>query len=211
MKSFLSAPIVCLITRGDTTADNFEHNKTEIIKLVDLAVDLGVSMIQIREKRLSAGLLLSLVRDAARLTAGTGTKLLVNDRADIAVAGNADGVHLTTVSPPVGKIRDRFGEDLIIGVSAHSSEAVGKARLGGADFAVYGPVFMMPGKAEPVGLDRVVAVCTAHDPFPVLALGGIDSENYRAALDAGAAGFAAIRSLNNADSLRKIMNEIRSL
>jgi thiamine-phosphate pyrophosphorylase len=78
-----------------------------------------------------------------------------------------------------------------------------------ADLAVFGPVFESPGKGVPVGLDELSNVCGALSPFQVIGLGGIDEGNWRSVLRAGASGIAGIRSLNDPNSLRTIMREIK--
>lgn len=211
MTTPIPAPIVYLITAGDASAENFEQKKAEIVCHIRSAAKLGVPLVQIREKRLSAKLLLMLVREAVEAAAGSGTRLLVNGRADVAAAAGADGVHLTAASPSARSIRESFGNDLLIGVSCHTAEDVADATAGGADFAVFGPVFATPGKSAPVGTSDLAAVCAENKGFPVIALGGIDHNNYRSALNAGASGFAAIRALNDEAALERIMNEIRSI
>lgn len=203
-------PITYLITPGHATPENFDINKAEILATVRRAVDCGVTFIQLREKQLTAKQLFELTADASRLTSGSGTRLLVNDRADIAVAAGADGVHLTSTSLPAGLIRQAFGSELLIGVSTHTEDEIASARQDGADLAVFGPVFAVPEKSSPVGIDVLRSICDRAGNFPVLALGGIDLVNYRSALDAGAAGIAAIRLFGDADLsevMRKIANE----
>lgn len=188
---------------------NFDAASVEILDIIRIAVDEGISMVQIREKRLPARLLCELVEATEEITRGTATKLLVNDRADIAVAAGADGVHLTANSLPPEVIRDKFPARLLIGVSVHSIEAATEAAVSRADFAVFGPVFLTPGKDQPHGLERLARVSDRLDPFPILALGGIDEMNVDAVLAAGASGFAAIRALNDPISMRSIMKTLR--
>ncbi len=205
----LATPLSYLITKGEATAMNFDAASVEILDIIRIAVDEGISMVQIREKRLPARLLCELVEATEEITRGTATKLLVNDRADIAVAAGADGVHLTANSLPPEVIRNKFPSGLLIGVSVHSIEAAAEAARRGADFAVLGPVFSTPGKGEPIGIEQFGYVCDRLKPFPVLALGGIDEMNVDAVLAAGASGFAAIRALNDPISMRSIMKTLR--
>ena len=140
--------------------------------------------------------LYDLVVRAASITQGTVTKLLVNDRADIARAAGADGVHLTTHSLPAAVVRSGFGPEFLIGVSSHSLEEAQAARDGGADFVVFGPVFETESKrayGPPQGLDKLREVTRELNEFPVFAIGGITLDNIAACLEAGAAGIAAIR------------------
>jgi thiamine-phosphate pyrophosphorylase len=109
-------PIIYLITKGEATRSNFVAARREILDIVRLAVDKNVSLVQLREKRLSARALFELTVATAEITRGSATRLLVNDRADIAVAAGADGVHLTANSLPVEVIRRSFPRDLIVGV-----------------------------------------------------------------------------------------------
>lgn len=196
MSDLFDKSIVCLITKGEANTANFPVKKKEILQITGNAVEAGISLIQIREKHLNAGLVFELVSEAAKITSKTGTKLLVNDRADIALAANADGVHLPANSLSADLVRRGFPGDFIIGVSTHSLEEAESAAKQGADFVAFGPVFATSGKGEPKGLEELGHVCSVLRPFPVIALGGIDETNYRSVVNAGARGFAAIRYLN---------------
>ncbi|HSK73131.1 MAG TPA: thiamine phosphate synthase [Pyrinomonadaceae bacterium] len=201
--------MIYLITTGEATAENFNRQKEQILKIIKASVEAKISLIQIREKKLTARLLFELARASALITKNTETKLLINDRADIALAAGADGVHLTSVSIPTNIIRRNFPENFIIGVSAHSLEKAENAKEQGADFVTFSPIFFTPNKGEPQGLENLRKVCEKLKPFPVVALGGIDENNYKTVLQSGASGFAAIRFLNNTDNLRKITKELR--
>ncbi|MEO6589919.1 MAG: thiamine phosphate synthase [Pyrinomonadaceae bacterium] len=203
----MTKPIIYLITEGNLTEENFADNKQRIFKLVEIAVENKISFIQVREKQVSSKLVFELASQAVKITKNSQTKLLVNDRADIALAANADGVHLTENSIPAEIIRKNFPEKFIIGVSTHSLKAAEKAKKQGADFVTFSPVFSSPGKGEPQGLGNLTEICKKLKPFPVLALGGIDETNYRSVLQSGANGFAAIRFLNKAENLQKLKRE----
>ena len=172
--------------------------------MIEASVENGISLIQIREKKLSARLLFELTSESAKITGKSTVKLLVNDRADVAVAAKADGVHLTenSISPEI--IRHNFPSDFIVGVSTHSIETAEKARNQKADFVVFSPVFASPNKGEPQGLKKLAEVCERLKPFPVIALGGIDKTNYKSVLENGASGFAAIRFLNDFENLKML-------
>lgn len=190
-------PLIYLITKGEAQASNFSEKRREIIETIRIAVEAGVSLVQLREKKLPARSLFDLTAEAVAILRGSETGLLVNDRADIAFAAKADGVHLTANSLPTNVIRKSFPVDFVIGVSTHTAEAAMDASANGADFVVFGPVFETPNKGEPTGLAKLAEVCERLRPFPVLALGGIDDTNILPVLQVGAAGFAAIRSLND--------------
>jgi thiamine-phosphate pyrophosphorylase len=199
----LAKPLIYLITKGETTAANFSEKKKETLEIIETAARHNASVIQIREKALSAKLLFELASEAAEITKNSETVLLVSDRADIALAAGADGVHLTGTSLSAETIRRNFPANFIIGVSAHSLEKVRQAKLQKADFAVFSPIFSTPNKSEPLGLDKLREVCEQVKPFPVLALGGIGEVNYKSVLKI-ADGFAAIRFLNDTENLRKL-------
>ena len=147
-----------------------------------------------------------------RLTAGTSTRLLVNDRADIAAGAGAHGVHLTTRSIDAGAIRKTFGEELLIGASTHSVDDAVAARDRGADLIVFGPIFETPSKLKygaPLGLESLSTVTTVLRNFPVLALGGITIGNARDCLNAGASGIAGISLFSDHTELAVIAGALR--
>jgi len=192
----LPVPIIYPITSGKANPD-------EILRLVRAAVDAEVPLFQIREKSLHARVLFELVARAAEITRGNRTRLLVNDRSDIARAAGADGVHLTTQSLPADVVRKIFGAEFLIGVSTHSLEEARLARAAGADFVVFGPVFEKRGYGAPQGVDKLAEVTRALGEFPVVAIGGITLDNVDECFRAGARGIAAIRLLNDTENLTK--------
>lgn len=201
-------PLIYFISDGSLTPQNFSEKSRELLKLISVAVDNEIPLIQIREKNLTARLVYELTTKAVAIAQRSKTKILVNDRADISFAADADGVHLTSNSLPVRLIRQSFPPNFIVGVSAHSLRDVETAKTHAADFAVYSPIYYSPDKGAPKGLDKLRQVCEKVQNFPVIALGGIDEINYRAVLETGAAGFAAIRFLNSAENLRNLKEEI---
>jgi thiamine-phosphate pyrophosphorylase len=216
MPLLLPKPILYLITRGATAEATTAASKEFgwILGQVSAAVAAGVQLIQLREKRLTARVLFELTACAAEITRGTSTRLLVNDRADIAVVAGADGVHLTTRSLEPRIVRRTFGDDLLIGASAHSLAEAKNARDGGADFIVFGPIFPTPSKEEygpPLGVDCLADVASELAPFPVLALGGISTDNALECLRAGASGVAGISLFRASEDLSRTCAEIRRL
>lgn len=196
MSRFPPTPVRCIITRGDLTEEDFQQRKPELLDVIRRSVEIGIELVQVREKQLDARRVYELAREAAAIATGTATRVLVNERFDIALAARAHGVHLTSRSIPVRKVRSCVPDDFLIGVSAHSKRSVRDARLEGADYAMLGNIFETPGKGEPLGLAALAETCASADGFPVIAVGGIDGGNCRSVLEAGAAGFAAIRYLN---------------
>ena len=162
---------------------------------MEAVVAAAVPLVQLREKSLSARVLYELAIRAAEIAKGSTTRLLVNDRFDIARAAGADGVHLTSRSLPPSVVRPICGPDFLIGVSTHALEEALNARAEGADFIVFGPVFETPSKqiyGAPQGLEKLRDVTNALHGFPVLAIGGINRDNTADCLSAGASGIAGI-------------------
>jgi thiamine-phosphate pyrophosphorylase len=167
-------------------------------------------MVQIRERDLSAKELFLLARRVNRLASGHEARLLINDRADVAASAGA-GVHLTTRSMRVDAVRKTFG-DMLIGASTHSMKEALGAESGGADFIVFGPVFETESKkiyGPPVGLEALGEVASRLK-IPVIAIGGVNLDNYHLALDRGAAGVAAISLFADAKDLRAVVQRIKS-
>jgi len=208
----LPNPIIYLITSGEATNHTLATDRPRLSALVKAAVAARVSLIQLREKKVSTRALYELTKSAALLTAGSSTRLLVNDRADIARAAGADGVHLTTNSLATETVRRAFGKDFLIGVSTHTLAEARAARDGGAGFAVFGPIFPTPSKemyGEPVGLEALRAATLALKTFPLIALGGLTERNAASALNAGARGVAAIRALSSPEQLEETVRAMR--
>jgi thiamine-phosphate pyrophosphorylase len=210
----LRAPASYLVSPGATTplTTPASADFQRLLALVRAATQARVDLIQLREKLLRPRVLYELAVRAADITRGTQTRLLVNDRADIASASGADGVHLATRSLEARIVRATFGREFLIGVSTHTLEEATAARDGGADFVVFGPVFDTPSKRElgsPVGLESLSVVARALAPLPVFAIGGVTRENTRRVINAGARGVAAIRLFGDAANLREVSEEIR--
>jgi thiamine-phosphate pyrophosphorylase len=211
----LSKPILYLITPGvtnESTTPNAPEFKS-VLNLITRAVNAGIDLIQIREKQLSARVLFDLAAQSAALTRGSRTRLLINDRADIAVTAGAAGVHLTTKSLDAASIRKAFGDQLLIGVSTHSQDEARSARAAGADFIVFGPVFATPSKMEygaPVGLAKLSDVSHELSDFPVLALGGVSLSNAAECFLSGASGIAGISLFSESSHLEDLATVIRA-
>ena len=169
--------------------------------VVEAALRGGARAFQLREKDLSPRELYPLALEMRQLTQTYGAHLLINDRIDVALAVDADGVHLTTTSLPASIARRVLGPERLIGVSTHTLTEAQVAADEGADFLVFGPVFFTPSKApygEPVGLDALRAVRAAVN-VPILAIGGIKKANLDQVLAVGADGIAVISAIISAD------------
>ena len=191
--------------------------RERLLKKIAEAALAGVDYVQLREKDLPTRELESLSREAAQLIreSRSKTRLLINSRTDIALAAQADGVHLTSrdVSPlDVKKIwREAQGPaEPIIGVSCHNEAEVIAAESAAADFVVFGPVFEKSGAPEILAIliDQLQNVCQRK--IPVLALGGITTENAQPCLEAGAAGIAGIRLFQD-NEVAAVVTKLRGL
>jgi len=201
-------PLTCMITAGECTDDNFRYTASTLLRSIDAAARGGVSMVQIREKKLSASYLFELAKSARSLTLTAETRIIINDRADIAIAADCHGVQLTSTSVEPEVIRKAFGERLEILVSVHSKEDVVAARKSGADMVLLAPIFATSGKSA-IGLGMLRDVCEANIGYPVIALGGIDKSNYKDTLEAGAKGVAGIRCFQENELLDEISLDFR--
>jgi thiamine-phosphate pyrophosphorylase len=211
----LRAPASYLVSPGATMALTTPASADfqRLLALVRAATQARVDLIQLREKLLRPRVLYELAARSVEITRGTQTRLLVNDRADIARASGTDGAHLSTRSLEARVVRATFGHEFLIGVSAHTLEEATAARDGGADFVVFGPVFDTPSKREfglPLGLESLSVVARTLAPLPVFAIGGVSRDNAPQVIRAGARGVAAIRLFGNAETLRNVAEEIRS-
>ena len=209
----LPSPIIYLITSGQTTSKTTpnSHEFSAILRLVEAAVASNISLVQLREKSLTARVLYELTSSAVAITRNSSTRLLVNDRFDIAMGAHADGVHLTSRSMSPDVVRSSCGPEFLIGASAHSLSEARLARDRGADLVVFGPVFETESKrayGAPQGLVKLREVCSALNGFPVIALGGVKVENARECFRSGAAGLAAISLFSDAAKLKSVVDEI---
>ena len=173
------------------------------------AVDGGANVVQLREKDLAGGELYELAITLRAVLRGRAL-FVVNDRADIALAAGADGVHLPERSIPIRAAREFVGESCLIGRSVHSVEAAVRAEQEGADYIVAGTVFATASKAgrtaAGTGLVREVADAVR---VPVVAVGGITEGNIAEVVAAGASGVAVIGAIMDANDPREAASLLR--
>lgn len=167
---------------------------------VSLAVAGGVDMVQLREKDLPAGELLKLATAIQKAIAGRAV-LIVNERVDVALAAEADGVQLGEDALPIHPVRQLVGSQTLIGRSVHSADGAEKAIAEGADFLVAGTMYATrshPG-IEPVGPSLIFSIAqqqaVAANPSPIIGIGGITAGNLGEVIRAGASGVAVITSI----------------
>ena len=187
-------PTVCLITSRQRLAADARTARDAIAALdrwLDDAIGC-VDLIQIREPDLDARVLWALTRAVTARAAGSGTVVVVNDRADVARAAGADGVHLPAAGPPLARVRAFGPAGWILGRSVHT---IAEVEAGAeADYLIFGTVFpsaSKPSGAPAAGLARLQEAAAATTR-PVLAVGGIDAPRAGECRRAGAAGIAAI-------------------
>lgn len=221
--------ILCYITdRKGLGADAGDAEAARVARLsarIRDAIDAGVDWIQVREKDLSGKQLTELVRDTVAAAAGRQTRVIVNDRLDVAVAAGAGGVHLGRESLPVREVaawreKEKTARaevaDFLIGASCHSLAEARAAAEDGADYIIFGPVFETPSKMQfgaPLGIEKLREACSEMR-IRVLAIGGISMANAAQCFEAGAAGIAAIRLFQDAanlDELRGMAETLRQL
>jgi thiamine-phosphate pyrophosphorylase len=164
------------------------------------ALAAGLDAIQLRDTRAGGGTLLAAARELRTLARAHGAMLLVNDRIDVGLAADADGVHLPAASFPIATARALLGPTKLIGRSTHAADEAVSASADGADYVVLGPVFATPSKepyGPPLGVDAL-SEAAARAACPVIAIGGITTENAATVCAAGARGLAVIRAILDA-------------
>ncbi len=191
--------------------DRTQAGGRSLPSLIRQGVSAGLPAVQLRERDLSTRELLPLTREIQSITASHAVPLIVNDRIDLMMALNLDGVHLRSDSLPPLLVRQLIGPGRLIGVSTHSVEDVRRANQGGADYVVFGPIFETPSKRSfgpPLGLPLLADVC-CRSSIPVLAIGGITCERVRDVRRAGAHGVAVIGALLSRDDIGEAVREFR--
>lgn len=183
-----------------TNSDEFT-SEDEFLDAIASALEGGVDVLQLREKNMSAKKIVELGKKIKLLCAQYETTFIVNDRVDIALLIDADGVHLGQDDLDVACAREILGTNAIVGVSTHAPEQALKAVEDGADYIGVGPVFATPTKAgrTPVGLEYAKWVAE-NITTPAFAIGGIDLENVQDVLATGINKIAVVRAIINAKS-----------
>jgi thiamine-phosphate pyrophosphorylase len=224
VSSLGSEPILCYVTDRRSLPDGHPAGAFEsLLRKIEGAAAAGIDWIQIREKDLSGGDCASLTSKALGCAAKASpsgripTRILVNDRLDVALSERAGGVHLSErglLIADTRRLADSHspGKGFLIGVSCHSLGDARLAESGGADYIFFGPLFATPSKAAygaPQGLERLAEVCRDIS-LPVLAIGGVTEENAVSCLAAGASGIAAIRLFQDARGIASLVTRLRT-
>ncbi len=188
------------------TAAGLSPGRTHL-DVAKAAVDAGAAMVQLREKHATTRELHQAAIALRDLTRGTSTRFLVNDRVDVALAADADGVHLGPDDLPWKEARRLLGPARVLGVSAATMEEVREAEAAGADYLGVGPAYATGSKADagdaigPEGVRRIVEATR----LPVVAIGGVTADNAKALWEAGASGIAVISAVAAAPDMREAL------
>ncbi|GAB6274414.1 MAG: hypothetical protein STSR0004_12770 [Peptococcaceae bacterium] len=176
----------------------FANGKSPL-EIAQSAISGGASIIQLREKKFTVRQLIKVGKEIARLAHEAGVTFIVNDRADVALAVGADGVHLGQEDLKIDVARQILGPEKIIGVSTHNMKQALEAQLQGADYIGIGPLFENHSKdngSKPVGLELVKQIAE-EVRIPKIAIGGINARHVQEVINAGADGIAVIRAALN--------------
>jgi thiamine-phosphate pyrophosphorylase len=190
--------------------DRTQTGGRDLLRVLESALDGGVRAVQLREKDLGGRDLFLLAEKAKSLCARYCAALLINDRLDVALGVDADGVHLGQASLPPGAARGLLGPEKLIGVSTHSLEEALAAEKDGADFVLFGPVYWTPSKAAygpPLGVSALKKTVDKIS-LPVYAIGGVNKDNLETAKAAGARGVALISAIISAADPKAAAREV---
>lgn len=192
---------------------NSELGTQHLLVAVDEALKGGVKAVQLREKNLDTMELLDMAYKFRELTDRYNARLFINDRVDIALSVNADGVHLGQHSMPADAVKKISGGKLITGVSTHSVAEAVKAVTEGADFIIFGPVYDTPSKLKygsPVGITALKDICSRVN-IPVFAIGGIKADTTKEIMVSGSHGVAVISAILGSTGIRRSTEEFMEI
>jgi thiamine-phosphate pyrophosphorylase len=184
-----------------------------LLEIVGAAIDGGASIIQYRDKDASTRSMVETAGALVRLCREQGAWLLVNDRVDVALAVDADGVHVGQEDMPASLARKLIGLDKLLGVSVHDAAEIIRAEQDGADYVSLSPIFATPTKPdhqEPLGVEGIRRLA-AVSRLPVVAIGGIHRDNAARVIRAGAQGICVVSAIMSAPDPREAARELRDI
>ena len=183
-----------------------------LYQVVERAIDGGVTFVQLREKGLAKDLFLEEAREIKKLCNARKIPFVINDSVDIALAMDADGVHVGQSDMEAGDVREKLGPDKIIGVSAQTVEQAKLAEAHGADYLGVGALFATGSKddAGEAGPQTLRAICRAVS-IPVIAIGGISKENVSQLTGSGICGIAVISAIFAQKDVKAASKELHDL
>lgn len=182
-------------------------------EIAKICVEKRVKMLQLREKKLTDKELLKIAKDIVKITKSTSTNFIINDRVDIALLSDADGVHLGQSDISVEEARSILGKEKIVGLSTHSIEQAKKALSENVDYIGFGPIYPTPTKAIPdpaVGVELLKEVLKFSN-LPVVAIGGLDGESTQIAVQNGARNICSVRYLMSCEDLAEKIDYLNSI
>jgi thiamine-phosphate diphosphorylase len=182
------------------------------VEVVEAALRGGVTVVQYREKSAPTRRMVEEARELRQLCKAAGVPFIVNDRIDVALAVDADGVHVGQDDMPAALARKLIGKGRILGVSARSVEEARKAEADGADYIGASPIFATPTKPDapqPMGIEGLRVLARAVG-IPVVAIGGMNAENAAPIIAAGASGVAVVSAIVAADDVQAAARAIRA-
>ncbi|MEE9584398.1 MAG: thiamine phosphate synthase [Candidatus Brocadiales bacterium] len=183
-------------------------SKLPPMQVVRRALEGGVTTVQLREKDLDSRNMYFLASELRNMTNEYGANLIINDRIDIALSVNADGVHVGKNSIPMMEVRRLLGRDKLMGFSAHNmQEAVG-AEENGADYITISPIYQSPGKGRPIG-PEAISIIKENLRIPVIALGGIKEGKVLDVLNHKAEGIAVISAIMASEDPKTAAGQLR--
>ncbi|KGM94548.1 thiamine-phosphate synthase [Clostridium novyi A str. 4552] len=188
-------------------------NGRSLAECVEDAIKSGVTLVQVREKNISTRDFYNIAKEVQEVTTKYNVPLLINDRIDIALAINADGVHLGQSDMPIELARKILGKDKIIGISAGNVEEAIEAEKAGADYVGLGAVFFTGTKKdidEPIGLAGLKEI-TDNITIPSVAIGGINKENAKSVLETGVNGISVISAILKNDNIKKAAQTLANI
>lgn len=188
-----------IVSRNDTLGGDLLRFVDDVLSAT-AGPDQSKVAIQLREKKVHAREVLAIAKELRELTFKYKARLIINERTDVALASEADGVHLPLDGVSVNDARSILGAGKLIGSSTHTLEEAASAQAGGADFITFGPVYSTPSKLKygaPPGVERLGEV-SAKIKIPVFALGGITLSRINEVSGAGAFGVGVISAISDA-------------
>lgn len=183
----------------------------DLLEVVSAALAGGVTAVQLREKEASTLAQVELGRALRRLTREAGALLIVNDRVDVAVAIEADGVHLGQDDLPVDVARRILGPEAIVGGSAGNAAELAVSLAAGVDYLGVGPIYQTASKADAgaaIGPSGLAAIRAATS-LPIVGIGALNAANVAAVIQSGADGAAVISAIVSADDVRGAARQLR--
>ena len=185
----------------------------KLSEVVEEAILGGVTIVQVREKELSTKQFYKIALEVKEVTDKYKIPLIINDRIDIALAVDADGVHLGQDDMPLKIARKIIGENKIIGISAGNVEEAKEAEKDGADYIGIGAVFFTGTKKDidkPIGLEGLKTIVHSVN-IPSVAIGGVNKNNAEEVIKTGANGISVISAILNNDDVKKAAKELKTL